>query len=164
MIEAVEAKQGDCFYLPSGTVHALGAGILVAEVQTPSDTTFRVYDFDRVDPSTGKHRELHVKEALECIDFGATGAGKAVDVASSRLVESPFFELHRGQLGAAGQHRFEEERLRVVIMVEGSAQAIAEDGSASVELGEVVLLPAGARGPRFESSLGCGWLEVTFPQ
>jgi len=61
---AVPAKIGECHYLPSGTCHALGAGIVVAEIQTPSDTTFRVYDWGR----TG--RELHVAQALQCIKFG----------------------------------------------------------------------------------------------
>ena len=60
----VPVKTGDCHYLPSGTCHALGAGILVAEVQTPSDTTFRVYDWGRTD------RELHLEQAMQCIHFG----------------------------------------------------------------------------------------------
>ncbi len=68
-IQSVPTQPGQCHYLPSGTIHALGAGILVAEVQTPSDTTFRVYDFNRVDPSTGQLRKLHVEQALVCIDF-----------------------------------------------------------------------------------------------
>ena len=60
----VPAKSGDCHYLPSGTCHALGSGILVAEVQTPSDTTFRVYDWGRTD------RELHIEQAMQCIRWG----------------------------------------------------------------------------------------------
>jgi mannose-6-phosphate isomerase len=63
---ALAARPGDCFYLPSGIGHALGAGLLVAEVQTPSDTTFRVFDWDRGDPG----RPLHVAEARECLRFG----------------------------------------------------------------------------------------------
>jgi mannose-6-phosphate isomerase len=72
LINEIPVKAGQCHYLPSGTVHALGAGILAAEVQTPSDTTFRVYDFDRVDPSNGKTRDLHIDEAMDCIDFTAS--------------------------------------------------------------------------------------------
>ena len=64
LLNAVPAKKGDCHYLPSGTLHALGAGVLVAEVQTPSDTTYRVYDWGRTD------RELHIEQAMACIDFG----------------------------------------------------------------------------------------------
>ena len=71
-LTVIPAAEGQCFYLPSGTVHALGAGMLVAEVQTPSDTTFRVHDFNRVDPSTGKLRTLHVEQAMRCIDFSET--------------------------------------------------------------------------------------------
>ena len=70
-INSIPVKAGDCFYLPSGTVHALGAGILAAEVQTPSDTTYRVFDFNRNDPSTGEPRTLHVEQAMQCIDFSA---------------------------------------------------------------------------------------------
>jgi len=68
LLIAEEARPGDCHTLPSGTCHALGAGVLVAEVQTPSDTTFRVYDWTR---EYGRApRDLHLDEALECIDFG----------------------------------------------------------------------------------------------
>jgi mannose-6-phosphate isomerase len=66
----IPVKPGDCHYLPSGTCHALGAGILVAEVQTPSDTTFRVYDWGRPRP-----RKLHIEEALQCIHFGPAHTG-----------------------------------------------------------------------------------------
>src|SRR5206468_7075395 len=99
-LQSIDAKIGDCHYLPSGTVHALGAGMLVAEVQTPSDTTFRVYDFNRVDPSTGKPRKLHVTEALECIDFSGTMelpqrrshvAGFHTTV--TQLVSCPYFKI-----------------------------------------------------------------------
>jgi mannose-6-phosphate isomerase len=66
-LESFTVARGDCVYLPSGTCHALGAGILAAEVQTPSDTTFRVWDWDRHDPK----RPLHLDEAFSCMKFGA---------------------------------------------------------------------------------------------
>lgn len=127
---AVPAVAGECHNLPSGTVHALGAGVLVAEVQTPSDTTFRVYDWGR----TG--RELHVEQALECIDFGpAPGTTKwrpedararAVTLASTEyftinevLTEDRTFEScdvliaikGSGTIGAAGTRRFKPVRV-----------------------------------------------------
>ncbi|MBL9148017.1 MAG: class I mannose-6-phosphate isomerase [Phycisphaerae bacterium] len=64
---SVPVEPGDCIYLPSGICHALGAGMLVAEVQTPSDTTFRVFDWNRNDPN----RPLHIAEARRCMRFGA---------------------------------------------------------------------------------------------
>lgn len=67
-IESYEVSPGDCVYLPSGVCHALGGGILAAEVQTPSDTTFRVWDWDRNDPK----RPLHLEQAWQCLKFGRT--------------------------------------------------------------------------------------------
>lgn len=69
LLRAVPARAGDVFHLPSGTCHALGAGVLVAEVQTPSDTTYRVYDWGRT------NRTLHLDEAMACIDF----SGRAIE-------------------------------------------------------------------------------------
>lgn len=67
LLRSVEARVGDCHTLPSGTLHALGAGVLVAEVQTPSDTTFRVYDWTQ---EYGRaKRAMHIAEAMACIDF-----------------------------------------------------------------------------------------------
>ncbi|MGB0768821.1 MAG: hypothetical protein ACPGYV_14055, partial [Phycisphaeraceae bacterium] len=68
-------SKGDCHYLPSGTLHALGAGVLVAEVQTPSDTTYRIYDWARTD------RELHIEQAMACIEFNDDIADEAEDEA-----------------------------------------------------------------------------------
>ncbi|MCA9298953.1 MAG: class I mannose-6-phosphate isomerase [Phycisphaerales bacterium] len=78
---AVSARVGDLHDLPSGTCHALGAGVLVAEVQTPSDTTFRVYDWAREYGRQG--RDLHIEQAMRCLDFGepppvASGEGRLV--------------------------------------------------------------------------------------
>jgi len=80
-LQPVEVHPGDCHYLPSGTCHALGAGVLVAEVQTPSDTTFRIYDWGRTD------RELHVEQALECTRLGPADPMPA----SARPIESHGF-------------------------------------------------------------------------
>lgn len=65
----LRTRPGEVMFLPSGRVHAIGAGNVILEIQQNSDTTYRVYDWDRVDAKTGKERELHVKESLECIDF-----------------------------------------------------------------------------------------------
>ena len=64
ILKAVPAKKGDVFYIPSGTLHAICKGLLIAEVQQNSNVTYRVYDYGRIDPSTGRCRELHVDKAL----------------------------------------------------------------------------------------------------
>jgi mannose-6-phosphate isomerase len=67
-LHAIEPRPGDCLFLPAGTVHAVGGGVLLAEVQQTSDATFRLFDWDRRD-SEGKSRKLHVEEALASIDW-----------------------------------------------------------------------------------------------
>ena len=165
LIRAIPAKEGDCFYLPSGTVHALGAGLLVAEVQTPSDTTFRVFDFNRVDPSTGRPRTLHVREALECIDFSPAAGEMSLDEAGSRLVASPYFHLHRSRLQAGAECRLEMGRPIVLIGIGGAAAVRTAGFSEPAKLGrgEVILLPAGAKDGVIETASGAEWLEVSFP-
>ena len=98
-MNAVKVTPGECYNLPSGTCHALGAGVVCLEVQTASDTTFRVYDWGR----TG--RELHVQQALECIDF--TSAPAAAVRPSDAAADAPFlstpdFELTYARVGAEG--------------------------------------------------------------
>src|SRR5207244_1090788 len=69
-LHRVEPRQGDCFFIPGGTVHAIGGGIVLAEIQQTSDATFRLYDWKRVD-SNGRPRPLHLDQAMQCIDFDA---------------------------------------------------------------------------------------------
>ena len=169
LIRAVPARPGDCFYLPSGTVHALGAGILVAEVQTPSDTTFRVFDFNRIDPSTGKPRSLHVKQALASIDFGATTALDFLpQPVNAPLVASPYFHLHRHELAPGTPHPIGVAGPIVLIGVEGAS--LVRSGkpgrgpAADVALarGEVILLPAALGEVELLAAKGAVILQVTF--
>ena len=171
-IQSIKVKPGDCHYLPSGTVHALGAGILVAEVQTPSDTTFRVHDFNRVDPSTGKLRKLHVQEALACIDFSGQAepdqqrshvAGPHTTV--SRLVTSPYFIMEKVRFSEGVEQAVPYKEPVVWIMLEGSAQVKAEGfpEPTRIKKGDTVLLPAVMKNPVLKTSSDCVWLEVTFP-
>jgi mannose-6-phosphate isomerase len=172
VINPIKAKEGQCHFLPSGTVHALGAGILVAEVQTPSDTTYRVFDFNRIDASTGKLRTLHVEQALECIDFSGTPlpqqprshvAGYFTTV--SRLVTSPYFVLEKVRFIEGVQEPVPYDQPVVWIMVEGQAELRVADLNEPVLMtrGETVLLPAAMKNPTIRTNCDCVWLEVTFP-
>src|SRR5260221_3628134 len=133
LVTRIPVKPGHCHYLPSGTVHALGAGVLVAEVQTPSDTTFRVFDFNRVEPSTGKPRTLHVKEALECIDFSGKPEPRQVrsHVAGlfttvSRLVTCEYFKLEKVRFTEGVEEPVPYDEPVVWIMLAGEAQVRVE--------------------------------------
>jgi mannose-6-phosphate isomerase len=140
LLNAVRVKQGEMYYLPSGTVHALGAGIVAAEVQTPSDTTYRVFDFNRVDPSTGTTRKLHIDQAMDCIDFqsdwkaGYSPASKL----NATIVRAPQFEVDRVVLNAKDTHVVVTGEMRVVLVISGS---ISID-DLLVATGRTVLIPA----------------------
>jgi mannose-6-phosphate isomerase len=152
LLEAVPAVVGDCHLLPSGTVHALGAGVLVAEVQTPSDTTFRVYDWAKEYGRAG--RELHIEASLECISWerarDATRFGRGVSPASetcTTLVSTGFFDVDElraagGAISLAAGDRG-EGRPQVVMMIQGTG-TIEGPGRESIPmaLGQTALIPA----------------------
>jgi mannose-6-phosphate isomerase len=170
-IRAIPAKEGHCHFLPSGTVHALGAGILVAEMQTPSDTTYRVFDFNRVDATTGKPRPLHVDDALACIDF--TGretpqprshvAGLFTTV--TRLVTSEFFKVEKVRFAEGVEEAFPYDEPVVWMMLDGQAEIKVDGLREPVRFGrgDTVLLPAQMDNPVIKTTQPCVWLEVTFP-
>ena len=170
MLTTIPVKQGQCFFLPSGTVHALGAGILVAEVQTPSDTTFRVYDFNRLE--NGKPRKLHVEQALECIDFSGRPepAQPRTHVAGffttvTRLCTSAYFKIEKVRFTEGVEEPVPYDEPVVWMMLEGEA-SVRVDGvkePTHFKRGETVLLPARMKNPVIKTTADCVWLEVTFP-
>lgn len=171
-LKAIPVREGECYYLPSGTVHALGAGILAAEVQTPSDTTFRVFDFNRVDPSTGKLRTLHVEQAMHCIDFSGKPepTQKHSHLASAsttvtHLVACPYFNMDKVRLSGGVEQPVPYDDPVVWMMLEGQAEirvdAVAE--ATTIKRGETVLLPAAMKNPVIKTGSDCAWIEVTFP-
>jgi mannose-6-phosphate isomerase len=95
-VHKIAAKPGDAVFLPAGRLHAVGAGNLLIEVQQNSDTTYRVFDWNRVDDK-GKPRQLHIKEALQCIDFNDV-APKLVALQDALLVSHKLFEIQRWNL------------------------------------------------------------------
>ncbi|MCW5775220.1 MAG: class I mannose-6-phosphate isomerase [Phycisphaeraceae bacterium] len=133
LLEAVPAVPGECHNLPSGTVHALGAGVLVAEVQTPSDTTFRVYDWAKEYGRAG--RELHVEQAMACIDFKpAPRAVKFVGEGTVPMASTAFYSVTaagRGTTEVAGE-------CTVVICAAGRIAV----GDLRLKAGGVALVPA----------------------
>lgn len=142
---AVPAIPGECHTLPSGTCHALGAGVLVAEVQTPSDTTFRVFDWGR------KGRELHVEQALACIEFGPAPEARRwlPEEAKARAVQlaaTEFFTID--EVVAEPDRVFES--CDVLMGVAGSGTIVPTKGAkfepVEVRAGATVLVPHGVDG------------------
>ena len=135
LLHAFTPKPGDCVFLEAGTVHAIGADILLFEVQQTSDITYRLHDWNRVDAKTGQPRELHVEQALAVAGF--TGPCSAVTATDETLVNCRHFTLHRRTLdgpSTAGQAGC----CRVVVVISGSGTI----GGLDVKTGSVLLLPA----------------------
>lgn len=172
VLNRVAVRPGHCYYLPSGTIHALGAGVVVAEVQTPSDTTYRVYDWGRIDPSTGRSRDLHLEEALRCISYDtepiegerAEHVG-GVWTAVTRLVRCASFVIERVRMAEGVEQTIPHQELVIWIVLEGRG-AIAYEAPGSpvtFRLGDTVVIPAGLRNGRVQTHGDCLWLEVTIP-
>jgi len=148
-LHSVTPGPGDCFFLEAGTVHAIGADILLFEVQQTSDITYRLYDWDRKDPKTGQPRELHVEEGLACVDFqrGPCDPVQSQSFISNGrlcewLVESPYFSMirHPSQMfpfpvGAHGQ-------CRILTCVEGKGELEFDREVFPLKAGDLVLLPS----------------------
>ena len=140
-----EPRAGDCVFLPAGTVHALGAGLLVAEIQQASDTTYRLFDWNRggVD---GRSRPLHIAQALEVIDF-ERGPIDPVRPQStgrpgvSRLVECDKFTIDRWEFSEA-MSAGEDSRCHILVVLEGEVSVEGDPIGRPLRAGETMLLPA----------------------
>ncbi len=162
------ARAGDCHYLASGTCHALGAGIVIAEVQTPSDTTFRVFDWGRTD------RQLHVEKAMKCIQFGppdVAAAEKRSHIAGmfttvSRLVACDHFRIEKVRMVQSYEQELPYDQPAVWIVLEGAGRIDPGNGAAPVLFrgGQTLLVPAEMTDARVVLDQDTIWLEVTFPQ
>lgn len=141
LLAAVPAKPGQCHFIPAGTVHSLGAGLLVAEVQTPSDTTYRVFDWNRVDDS-GKPRTLHIAEALESIHFDVT-PDKLPVTTVGRLVDSEHFKVDKGHQATGGEQFLARGCLRVLIFLSGGGAILSREAEpVEFRAGDCVVIPA----------------------
>ena len=149
LLHRFEAKAGDCIMIPAGTVHAIGAGVVLAEIQQMSDATFRVYDWGRVGPE-GKPRQLHIAQALEATNFDTGPVSPlspvAVDLPDGlgtreRLSRCEYFALERfriqrsTRIGAA-------DRFTIVIGLGGEADLRYQQERIPIALGRTVLIPA----------------------
>lgn len=141
----IPVKVGQCHFLPSGTCHAIGAGLLIAEIQQPSDTTYRVYDWNRVDPVTGQGRELHITDAMESIHFDSSGDNLSVNTVG-RLVDADEFNVDKGHQ-VANAEMLLKIQMKVLLILSGSGQIIAESTEPVIfDKGDCLLVPAAFEG------------------
>ncbi len=140
-----KAENGDVFFIPAGRVHALGPGILLAEIQETSDTTYRIYDWDRIDAS-GMKRELHTREALDAIDFELSDDYKTHYKPKKNetvpLVQCSQFTTNLLEYDRPLRKDYEELDSFVIFMgIEGKSFLKWEGGEEELALGEAVVVP-----------------------
>ncbi|MFN3909559.1 MAG: type I phosphomannose isomerase catalytic subunit [Flavobacterium sp.] len=147
VLNSVKTKAGDTFYIPTGRVHAIGAGVLLAEIQQTSDITYRIYDYNRVDKATGKTRELHNDLALDVIDFEVHDNYKtSYDLAenqSNPLIYSPYFKSNILRLTQPiTKDYITIDSFVIYICTNGSFDLVANQNTYSLQKGETILIPA----------------------
>jgi mannose-6-phosphate isomerase len=139
--------EGDTFYIPTGRVHAIGAGVLLAEIQQTSDITYRMFDYNRVDAKTGALRDLHNDLAIDVIDFECHDSYKTRYATkknvSNRLVHSPYFTTNLLIIEGSLQKDYSNlDSFVIYICVAGAVQLHCNQEIFSLKKGDTMLLPA----------------------
>ena len=144
ILDVKEVKKGSAFFLETGTIHAIGAGTLIAEIQQTSDVTYRVYDFDRVDKN-GNKRELHIDSALEALNFDKINAKRfysQIRNISNEIVNCRYFTTNFIPLDGSIKIDKNNNSFKVYMCVEGDFQITIEGETFSFFKGNTILIPA----------------------
>lgn len=152
-LQKVEVHKGDVFYVPAGTVHGIGAGILIAEIQESSNVTYRVYDYDRIDKN-GKKRELHFEKAVQVMNMDVAQDVKQKPrmikhypgCSRELLCRCKYFEVERIQVTKAFTFSVKKESFQVLMCLEGEGQIETMDENLKpvrFMKGRTLFLPAG---------------------
>jgi mannose-6-phosphate isomerase len=163
-------KPGDGVFIEAGTVHSLGGGVQVFEIQENSDVTFRLYDWDHVDPRTGHKRPLQVEQALASVNFGQgvveplrARVGGSAHVQRQLMFDCRHFTLSRIR-GASAFTVGAMEAPRVLVCLEGAATLLHEQERQAMRAGEVMLLPASIGACPVQPDGLATILEIAIPQ
>jgi mannose-6-phosphate isomerase len=156
-LERVPVEAGDTFYIPAGTVHALCAGVVVAEIQQNSDTTYRLYDYNRPGLD-GKPRELHIEDSLNVIRYEGSGATRMKTGGNKpnewlTLAQSPYFIAEKGTVSGSWPLSTDRDSFQILIVCEGEGTLTWEEGSIGLKIGDCFLLPAELGGYTLEGNL-----------
>lgn len=151
-------KEGDCFFLPAGRIHAIGTGCLLAEIQQTSDVTYRIYDFKRKDKD-GNYRQLHTKEAAECIDYHVENDYRTEYVPAKNqgvaLVSCPYFSTAVYDLDEPMTLDYSElDSFVILIGMKGTGTITDNEGNTfTLNAGETILVPASTQTLKIEGTI-----------
>lgn len=144
ILDQIGTKKGDVFFLETGTVHAIGAGIVLAEIQQTSDITYRIYDFERKD-ANGNERELHVQKALDAINYNVVDSRKAYSHfpnQSNEIVDCPYFTTNFIPLDSQTNITKNGHSFTVYMCVDGAFELWHDGNKYQYKKGDTVLVPA----------------------
>ncbi len=165
-LHSIPARVGDVISVPAGTVHAIGAGVALAEIQQPSDVTFRLFDWNRRDVHDNL-RSLHVESALQCIDFTRGPVSplspRQLDAAnglSEELIRTEHFVWRRHSLTTTRFRLPEEDRCRILSLIDGHVQIVSSSGREPLAAGESLVIPATCGPVVIEPMAGAVLLET----
>lgn len=145
---SVPVKKGDVFFIRSGTLHAIGKGILIAEIQQNSNTTYRVYDYGRVG-ADGKTRPLHIEKALDVTNlcpaepYPATEAVTENGCTKKLLSKCEYFTVYKIDIENSAEFNADETSFESILVLEGDVTLKSADGDITLKKGETAFLPAG---------------------
>lgn len=167
LLNEVKVKKGDTIFIPAGTIHAIGAGILVCEIQQNSNSTYRIYDYGRKD-KYGNSRELHLDKALQVMNFSAEGmiqvqqelVQECTGYRKRILGQCKYFESTRIDVEKCAELTTEESSFTAVVITEGSGSISSEDKKLSFEPGDTFFVPAGKRKLIVEGRCQLIWTKV----
>jgi mannose-6-phosphate isomerase len=171
MLRRVPVCEGECYYLPGGTVHAMGAGVVAAEVQTPSATTYRVFDWNRTD-GNGKPRPLHVEQAVMCIHFGQAGPVQQPRrheadawTMTTRLVACPQFVIDKVRAVQGFERKLSGGMMLAWIVLAGRGRLETEGLPEPIRFkaGQSLVIPAEPNETVLTIESDCQWLQVSVP-
>ncbi|MEW7279404.1 type I phosphomannose isomerase catalytic subunit [Aquimarina sp. 2201CG1-2-11] len=139
-------SKGDSYFIKAGTIHAIGGGSLIAEIQQTSDITYRVYDWDRKD-GQGNQRELHTEQALDALDYNADKSFRLsydrTENQINNIISSPYFTTGFLEVTASLERDYSQlDSFKILMCIQGEGTIINNDFSLEVAFGETVLIPA----------------------
>lgn len=159
-----EVNSGDVYFIPTGRIHAIGAGVLLAEIQQTSDITYRIYDWDRQDDQ-GNYRELHTELALDAIDYKSQArystAYDKKENSASEIVSCPYFTTNVLPLnGSIEVNHNDKDSFIIYMCVEGEVTFSNDLNKETIKMGETILIPAKIKDFTINSSVKSELLEV----
>ena len=168
MFNYFDIKKGDAFYIPSGCIHAILGNVIIAEIQTPSDVTYRLYDWNRVDKN-GKSRELHIEDSfnvIKNINAFSLKSSKNNKIKTNTLeintvFTNDYFTTEEYIINGDYSSKTNEESFEIIIVLEGNGTIESSVNSVDLKIGKTVLVPASLGDYTIKSSKGMKFLRVT---